>query len=75
LVVTEEFLSSPDTPTFDPAPAITEPIVARAAHRPRLRHVGSANPDGWALFGRLLLWATRNARKAEPRPNEGDVSA
>ena len=73
--MTEDSLSSPDTPMSAPVPAIAEPIVAGAARRPSLRHVASADPDCWALFARLLLWATRNARKEEPRPNRGDISA
>jgi hypothetical protein len=59
----------------DPVPAIAEPIVAQVARQPCLRRVASADPDCWALFGRLLLWATRNATKEAPPPNRGDISA
>ena len=60
---------------IDPAPTNAEPIVADPARQPCLRRVASADPGCWALFARLLLWATRNAEKETPRPNGNIPSA
>jgi hypothetical protein len=36
------------------------PPQAGLPARPSARHMSSSERGGWRLFGRLLIWATRN---------------